>query len=129
MRRTDSRTAASCTASEHDVVVFPTKSETTLLYEIHIAHTDTSFTTWIRQLLVQTDGAGHPPQKIHFKLFWSSTFCSVGGSGSKSSDMIMEWFCLARESSCICMQPGGMSENELVQVVNTSTGHGNLGPR
>ena len=130
MRRTDSRTAASCTASEQDVVVFPTSSATDFyLGVLHLAHTDTSFTTWIRQLLVQMDGAGHPPQKIHFKLFWSSTFCSVGGSGSKSSDMMMEWFCLARESSCICMQPGGMSENELVQVVNTSTGHGNLGPR
>jgi hypothetical protein len=28
------------------------------------------------------------PQKIHFKLFWSSTFCRVGGNASNSSILI-----------------------------------------
>ena len=110
MRRTDSRTAASWTASEHDVVVFPIPQRPLSVLIILIEHTDTSFTTCIRQLDERNNGAVHPPQKIHFKLFWSSTFCNVGGSGSKSSDMVMIRFYL--DSECARMYAQGWNAPE-----------------
>lgn len=72
IRRTDSRTAASWIASEHEVVVLPTPP----------------LPPGARQYATINSSQLDSPQKIHLSDFWSRMFCSVGSRASRSSAML-----------------------------------------
>lgn len=119
MSKTDSRTAASWTASEHEVVVLP-RCQTHMsrgkrpTYQHHLYHLKVSRYPYQR--------LNCSPQKIHFKLFWSSTFWSVGGRGSKSSDIV-----LIDDTILHCIVSNGQLENGLerrrVNILHVTAEH------
>lgn len=90
IRRTDSRTFASCIAKEHEVVVLPEAHVTKggVSYVPNHAYRRRPFHLRAKLSGPQSAETINAPQKIHLRDFWSSTFCSVGGCvGSKS----MSW--------------------------------------